>query len=708
MPAGSIVIDLMMRTGSFETDTARAEKRLAELKKEAAAVGTAIGASFAGVAIASAALVKSAIDAMDALSDVAQISGTTTESLSALAYAAEFGAVSQETLSASLVRLSKTMAEATDGSSDAAAAFKALGVSVQNTDGSLRASDQVLLDLADKFAGYRDGAEKTALAVKIFGKSGAELIPLLNRGAAGIAELTEEAAKLGIVISTDAANAAGDFNDNLDRLAATVTGLSNRAAQELLPSLVAVSEQLVALAKDSTVVEVAVAVIKGAIGGLLTVFQTITVVASDVGFVFLGVGREIAAWAAQIAAVARGDLKGFTAISDAVKEDGERARAELDKFKARVMSLGQPGYTDPRILGNPGSIAEQTLANNGRAAPIVSGGGGKDKKSEYEKYLESLQRQLDRVKDLTAAEQVLADIEAKRIGTLSTAQRDRLLAVAKEIDAVKQLQEDEKSRTDSAKALAAAQKQIADEVKGLYDSTRTPLEQYAAKQERLNELLDAGRIDADLYTRAMTQAGEALTAATTKGADGLDKMSEASKRAEQNIQDALGDTLEDALSGNFDNIGKAWIALLNKMVSQALAADLLDKLMGRGSGTSNQDALWKGFSSIFSAFSGTTNTGFGTGSTYGNQDYGAFLATGTNYVPYDNFPAILHEGEAVVPKKYNPAAGGRAPGGGFDFSNATYNIGAGVSRGEVEAAVRAGNVQLMGQIQRSERQRYGA
>lgn len=55
---------------------------------------------------------------------------------------------------------------------------------------------------------------------------------------------------------------------------------------------------------------------------------------------------------------------------------------------------------------------------------------------------------------------------------------------------------------------------------------------------------------------------------------------------------------------------------------------------------------------------GGANSGFGTGSKFGNQDYGAYLATGTNRVPYDNFPAVLHKDEAVVPAKYNPAAGG--------------------------------------------------
>lgn len=59
---------------------------------------------------------------------------------------------------------------------------------------------------------------------------------------------------------------------------------------------------------------------------------------------------------------------------------------------------------------------------------------------------------------------------------------------------------------------------------------------------------------------------------------------------------------------------------------------------------------------------GGGGSGWGTGAAYGNQDMGAYLATGTNYVPRDGFRAVLHEGEAVVPKAYNPAAGGRSGG----------------------------------------------
>lgn len=75
------------------------------------------------------------------------------------------------------------------------------------------------------------------------------------------------------------------------------------------------------------------------------------------------------------------------------------------------------------------------------------------------------------------------------------------------------------------------------------------------------------------------------------------------------------------------------------------------------------------------------------------------LATGTNYVPYDGFKAELHEGEAVVPKKYNPAAGGQA-GGDINITQ-QISVGAGVSRAEVFAAVKMANEAMFARIVRS-------
>lgn len=76
----------------------------------------------------------------------------------------------------------------------------------------------MLGDVAELFSLLPDGANKTALAVKLFGRSGAELIPLLNQGKEGLAEFDKLASDLGLTLDKETGKAAEDFNDNLTKL----------------------------------------------------------------------------------------------------------------------------------------------------------------------------------------------------------------------------------------------------------------------------------------------------------------------------------------------------------------------------------------------------------------------------------------------------------------------------------------------------------
>jgi lambda family phage tail tape measure protein len=220
---------LGLNTAEFQSGLAGAMKSLDKLKPAILAVGTAALAAGAGLAY----LTKQSIDNMDALAKQAQMAGVTVESLSALSYAADLSGVSQEDLTASMVKLSKGMSDAKQGTGDALKAFEALGINVKE----LANADDAMELIAEQFAEIEDGAGKTALAVALFGKAGAQMIPLLNSGADGLKEMADEAAKLHKVISADTAKAAEQFNDSLTRLNAITQGLINKFVEGLLPTL---------------------------------------------------------------------------------------------------------------------------------------------------------------------------------------------------------------------------------------------------------------------------------------------------------------------------------------------------------------------------------------------------------------------------------------------------------------------------------------
>ncbi|MBX9758706.1 MAG: hypothetical protein K2Y29_07995, partial [Beijerinckiaceae bacterium] len=227
-------------------------------------MGVAAGAmaAFGAAAIASVAVVvaqmRKVANEADELGKAAQKVGLMTEELSALKYTAGLAGVGFDSLQTSLVRLTKSMSEvAKGGEGDAAKAFQVLGVSVQNTDGTLRTSAEVMGDVAQKFSEYKDGAEKTALAVAIFGKAGADMIPLLNQGRDAIAASNDEAKAFGVTMSGGLARDSERLNDNLSRLWSAFQGIWVAIGERIIPIFAEWSDKLVDAVKNLRLFEIA-------------------------------------------------------------------------------------------------------------------------------------------------------------------------------------------------------------------------------------------------------------------------------------------------------------------------------------------------------------------------------------------------------------------------------------------------------------------
>lgn len=207
--------------------------------KELAAVGLAVGA-------ATAIMVRNAINLADGFDDLSKKVGVSTQELSKLRYLFEMEGIAVEALEGSLSRLTKGMSDASQGTGDALKAFQALGISVVNSDGSLRSSVDVMGDVADRFSEMQDGANKTAIAISIFGRAGAQLIPTLNGGRQAIKDAGDELERFGGVVTPEAAAQAGIFNDNIYRLGEAAKGAAHQLATALLPSLIEVTQALLA------------------------------------------------------------------------------------------------------------------------------------------------------------------------------------------------------------------------------------------------------------------------------------------------------------------------------------------------------------------------------------------------------------------------------------------------------------------------------
>ena len=244
-----IIRELLVKLG-LDLDKKTFDGADSAIGKVKAGLGlVAVAAAAAGAFVTSS--VEALVENAGKLNDLSQTAGVSAETLQELAYAASLAGGSLEGTTAALTKLSVHMEKAAQGSVEAAQAFGRVGVRIRGADGQLQSAGDVLGDIAEKFKSMPDGARKTALAVDLFGKSGADLIPTLNAGRDGLAQLRAEARELGTVLDQETIAAGDDLGDNLDKLKAAVHGLQYAIAGPLIGELSALSTAMIKWVKEN-------------------------------------------------------------------------------------------------------------------------------------------------------------------------------------------------------------------------------------------------------------------------------------------------------------------------------------------------------------------------------------------------------------------------------------------------------------------------
>lgn len=325
---GALRVNLGIDSAQFTDGLKKAQGGLAKFGVRMAAIGAAMSTLGAGLALG----VRSQLNAADEMAKAARSVGVPVEELSALAYAGDLSGVSLDQLKVALQQLSRNMAQSSQK-------FEDLGIAVRDADGDMRPTREVLDDLADLFASMPDGAKKTAIAMDLMGRSGAEMVSLLNGGAAAMKELTDEAERLGLVITKETAEAAEQFNDNLERLRKTITGTFTVIASELAPHLAAISDMAVRAAAAFQELSPAVRKFIGVAAGLAIVL----------GPVLVGLGLTIAALGAiptlGVAAAVAGIVAGIGALGLALAEAFPKIQQVAQAFGRFLTETGAKAWT---------------------------------------------------------------------------------------------------------------------------------------------------------------------------------------------------------------------------------------------------------------------------------------------------------------------------------------------------------------------------
>lgn len=446
-----------------------------EQSMQALADGAKIaGAAIAAAATAAVAMVAASAQAADAVGEAAAAAGTSAEEFSRLQYAMQFDGAPEQ-LGQSMLFLNKAVSDAAAGAGKNAEMFAAMGIAIANQDGTLRSSHDIMLSVADRFAGMEDGAQKAALATEIFGKSGADMIPFLNNGAEGIRELEAEADRLGITISGNTAAAAGHLTDQFGRMQAAGAGLSNMVMASMLPGLTYLGDEMVAAAQNSGMME-------NAADMLATVLKTVLTVAVDVGAAVQIIGNSIGALAAAAVEAGQGNLGYAAGILKTAYDDAEQitrsatARVNAIWEESAKTVEAQEARKQAAIHGTAAAAvaAAPVAASTGKNTATMDAGSG----IVTEDFGAVLARQKAENDQRLVIEQSYLDLKAKMYADSDAGQRE-----------LRALQAQEEAAADAAKK-ASLQAEI-DQRRKATDALGRILEQGSAKSRTIAKAAEA-------------------------------------------------------------------------------------------------------------------------------------------------------------------------------------------------------------------------
>jgi hypothetical protein len=435
----------------------QASKSFNAIEKRAKAFGAALGVGLVTAATALTALTKSAIDNADALRDSSIQLGISTETLSAYSYAAQQTGTDLDSLSRGLKILSKNAADALKPTSEQARVFKALGISVTDATGQLKQLDELVPEVANAFAQLEDGTQKAALAQSLFGKSGLELTEFLNSGAKGLEDFSDKARELGIIVGTDTANAADEFNDKLADLKALVSGFGNQLAAELLPRLIELVDYFNKAAKEGTTLGTSVK----DLGSIFDLFVGQVKQADDVGNSFQNM--------LALTRVTVDNLK--SGLSDLLSLDiGSFIKKMVDARNSASLTLlagfgfqgnAPPPRTSAGRTRRGGAAMNMTPGVNpideaALAAALAGIGGGGSKKGSspkkaaqevdkldesYKRLAESMKEEIALFGETSEAAKLRYDLENGDLAKLAPAKKELLIAQAEQLDQMKLMAE---------------------------------------------------------------------------------------------------------------------------------------------------------------------------------------------------------------------------------------------------------------------------
>lgn len=451
MNIGTLTIEMAANVARLKSDMDQAKNVVSDsMKQIGAAVNTAKSAFIAMTGVASVDalqnIVLGSIQSVAHLRDLSIQAGITVESLSGLAAVGKATGTSADQIAAASNKLSKALATANEESKGAATALKAIGLSFD--DFQKLSPDERIQKVAVALSGYQDGSQKSAAAMLLFGKAGADMLPFLKDLATS--------GDLHAKVTKEQAESAHDFEVQMGRLKANGDAWKRSMSIELIPALNDLAAVLLTVRKNNADLGVSVGDVMSSMlrwGG---------VAVNSLIYDFKALGIIIGGTVAQFSALGEGGgifsangRAAWSAAGEAMREDLKNLTADTKKANYAMLGLtnskagagrGGSAWSDPRSLGVGEDFKPQITGLDGDS----TGGAGAAGRNAALSYLDSLKTKYE---GLTGATSVYAEAERK-LATIkdgvSPAMRKQIEDLAKLID----------KTVDEKKARAELVKQI--------------------------------------------------------------------------------------------------------------------------------------------------------------------------------------------------------------------------------------------------------
>jgi len=285
----------------------RIKKRVEAFGSAVRSLGVRVGA-LGGLALGGLAAMGTAFSRQGDLLDKASIrTGVSVEALSELKVAAELSGAGMEQLEGGFRVMQRNILDASEGAGEAVQAFERLGLSIDEV--SAMTPEAAFERVADALAAVEDPSIRAGAAMKLLGRGGTALLPMLEEGAEGIRRMREQARRLGLTMSTEDAKSAALLNDELGLLGSVLSRVQDAVGAALTPALVELARigQRVA-----AVLKTWIDRNRGSVASFAKVAAVVTAVGG--GLVALGVAAKVLAVAVGLLVPVLGAVVGILGI----------------------------------------------------------------------------------------------------------------------------------------------------------------------------------------------------------------------------------------------------------------------------------------------------------------------------------------------------------------------------------------------------------